>query len=220
MARTLPGSVRGHGGISCSVRSGNEAPSTLHAYPATPPGPCSSPSHANTPRPAAGPGGKTGLQQITAGRRLPVQHFPGREHAGPAAQHPVRIHFVQRDPAGAGNRPRDRRRRQQAQRHRLDQGRQIGRGAGMQRLLHQPDPHRRQPARLAQEGRQRRTAARPGQPAGQRRQIRSGRRSSVATTGPSAAMASRRAGKAHRPRRPRCPPASPSPRRAPCARES
>ena len=53
-------------------------------------------------------GGKTGLQQITAGRRFPVQHLAGDKDAGTAPEHEVIVDLVEGDAACGGDRGFDR----------------------------------------------------------------------------------------------------------------
>ncbi len=66
---------------------------------------------------------QTRLQQITAGRRFPVEHLAGGEDAGQPADHETGIEFVERNAAGGGNRTRDRRRAVEFDRHGVDQRR-------------------------------------------------------------------------------------------------
>ena len=124
---------------------------------------------------------EAGLQQIAAGRSLPVQHFAGGEHARMVAQHQRRVQGVRAQTAGGGNRPLDRSGRHQTDRQRFDQRRQVaGVGARVQRFLHQPDGFRRQARLLAQRVRQRLTATRVrrADPSSTVR-LRSGRRSTM-----------------------------------------
>src|ERR1700722_2070170 len=69
----------------------------------------------NAPQPrqprrrARGGGGReSGLQQIAAGRRLPVDHLAGNEDARALPQHEVLVDLIPRDAAGGRDRPGDR----------------------------------------------------------------------------------------------------------------
>src|ERR1700722_18796277 len=69
----------------------------------------------NAPQPrqprrrARGGGGReSGLQQIAAGRRLPIDHLAGNEDARALPQHEVLVDLTPRDAAGGRDRPGDR----------------------------------------------------------------------------------------------------------------
>src|ERR1700733_3046857 len=55
-----------------------------------------------------GAGRERGLEQIAAGRRLPVDHLAGNEDARALPQHEVLVDLTPRDPAGGRDRPGDR----------------------------------------------------------------------------------------------------------------
>ena len=118
--------------------------------------------------PASAPVEKQRLQQIAAGRRLPVEHLAGDEHAGPprsikcsstsskatppAVEIAVAIGAVAGEPHRHGLDQRGKRHRRQCAERPASRG-----------LLQQADGDRRQARGLAQEGRQRLLAARLGE---------------------------------------------------------
>ena len=122
--------------------------------------------------PRRSPRRKRRLQQIAAGRRFPIQHLAGREHAGQTAEHEIGIEFIERDPARGRDRARDRGGAGEFDRNGVDQAGEIGRRHRRQRnaggfggLLQQADRDRRKARGLAQEIGQRLLALR-------RRQLR------------------------------------------------
>ena len=54
--------------------------------------------------PRAEAGGETGGKQIAAGRRFPIQHFPGDKNAGQSGEHQVSIKAVEANAAGGADR--------------------------------------------------------------------------------------------------------------------
>ena len=74
-----------------------------------------------------GAGREARLQQVAAGRRLPVEHLAGGEHAGQAAQHEALVELVERDAARGRDRACDRRDAGEADRHGVDEARKFAR---------------------------------------------------------------------------------------------
>ena len=111
------------------------------------------------------------LQQIAAGRRFPVQHLAGDEHAGRRRSMKRSSTASKATPPAVEMARAMRRRSGQAHRHRLDQ---LGQRAGvmaarrcgdaMAASCSRPIADRRQARRLAQEGGERLLAARRGEP--------------------------------------------------------
>jgi hypothetical protein len=52
-------------------------------------------------------GSKRGLEEIAAGRRVPIEHFTGDEDPGELAQHEVAVDLLERHAARRRDRPRD-----------------------------------------------------------------------------------------------------------------
>ena len=120
--------------------------------------------------PGRGAGGEAGLQQVAAGRRLPVQHLAGGEDAGAAMQHQALVHLLEASAAGRGDGAIEARIGAMSVSGSALTRRESGAvGAGMQRLLHQADRHRRQARRgaggwPATAAARRRRAGRPAPP--------------------------------------------------------
>ena len=122
------------------------------------------PSHASAPLRRSDAGGERRLQQIAAGRRLPVEHLAGGEHAGPPLQHERVVDLAERNAAGGGDGAIERCRTDKTHRHGVDESGQFG-GAQLGKLpwrglVQQADGRRRQMHGLAQERRQRLLVAR------------------------------------------------------------
>ena len=150
---------------------------------------------------------RSALQQIAAGRRLPVDHLAGDEDARARSQHETLVDLLPANPAAPRrSRARSRRCRQARPGTLLCAPRAPRRRAGIGPASRiQADRDRRQMRRLAQEGRQRSAAAavRAGAPAlaaPVRLQIDDERRSALRLDG-----GAKRRGRARRSRRPRSP---------------
>src|SRR4249919_3511780 len=69
--------------------------------------------------------GETGGEQVAAGRRFPVEHLAGAEHAGARSQHQVLVKLGHSYAAGGADRFVQWARSKQSQRQRLDRSRQL-----------------------------------------------------------------------------------------------
>ena len=71
-------------------------------------------------------GGEAGLQQVAAGRRFPIEHFAGDEHAGLAVKHEAIVDFGEANAARGRDGSIDRGGAVEPQRQGVDQARQRG----------------------------------------------------------------------------------------------
>ena len=111
-------------------------------------------------------GREAALQQVATGRRFPVEHLAGDEHAGTAPQHQVFVDGFPANAAGGRDRGLDRRRSGEAHRNSFRECGQCHRvqlgELRMRSLVQQSDLDGREACRLAQERRQRLLATRLG----------------------------------------------------------